>query len=59
VIGSQDVDIDNVSQDCSTDQLNVGDAYLYCRLETIAFEQTTRILSAIRDARYEVKYVEN
>ncbi|AGB40019.1 threonine ammonia-lyase [Natronococcus occultus] len=54
IVADHGANVRNVRHERSVENLDVGEAYLYFRIETSGTEQTDRILETIRNAGYSV-----
>lgn len=54
IVADHGANVRNVRHERSVENLDVGEAYLYFRIETDGTEQTDRIMNAIRDADFSV-----
>lgn len=54
IVAEHGANVRNVRHERSVENVDVGEAYLYFRIETSGTEQTDRIMNAIRDAEFSV-----
>lgn len=54
IVADHGANVRNVRHERSVENLDVGEAYLYFRIETSGTEQTDRIMKAVRDAGFSV-----